>query len=113
MRMTTLLTTAKLSVGAGAIAVGSSVIAGADLIGPDTHISLGVALTLASVLVGAAFTIARQVQRWEDVMKAHSDALTKMEAKLESLHKGLDALPCEEVNCKPANVAPRFKTPHA
>lgn len=84
-----------------------------DLLGPDTHISLGVAIGVVSVLVGAAFTIARQVQRWEDCMKGHGEALVKLETKLEELHKSLNELPCGEVDCATVKIpaAPRFKAP--
>lgn len=99
--MTTSLRTLKISGTAGVIAVSSTVLGASDAIGPDTHISMSVAIAITSVLVGAAFAIARTVTRWED--------------RLNSFQERLDSLRCMEcyMDDSTTTTTEHFRKPRA
>lgn len=104
--MTNVVTAAKLSGTAGAIAVGSATLGATNLLGPDTHISLGVAIAIASVLVAAAYSIARTVTRWEDRLKKSDESIQEIRTMLENLPcVPRPAVPPKAHHCKPPDSA--------
>ena len=64
---------------AGGVTLGGTVVT-ADTVGPDTHVSLGVACGVTGAMLSAAFMISRKITQWED--------------RLAGFEKRFDALPC-------------------